>query len=281
MLHPLIWLLSQAPFWELLGIALGPYLFFRGFRLLQLKRRIMGVPRSTIRAAALGPVEISGTVVGPYPIAAPLSRTNCYYYRIKVQSNPRHDLDAKIHELCAPLFLDDGTGTVMIYPGHAELRFPASYKRAEYGKLAMMLLSRSSGDPPEFSEEYSLRAGDKVFVLGTLQANKWRKPHRDADDMSRIGPGFVCPAEADLQRREEGCVLPWKEAERTFDLEPPIILARGEGPFVISTNSQHDLIQKLSWTSLLFIWGAPVWTLWALWELLGDSGLLASLAQVR
>src|SRR5437868_7627640 len=117
----LFWLISQPLSWALLGLVLGPYCFFRGFRLLQLKRRIMGVPRSTIRAAALGPVEVSGTVVGPYTLIAPLSQADCLYYRLKIQSNPRHDLGSKIHEMSAPVFLDDGTGQMMIYPVGAEL----------------------------------------------------------------------------------------------------------------------------------------------------------------
>jgi hypothetical protein len=102
--HPIFWLLSQPLFWAVLGIGLGPYVFFRGFRLLQLKRRIMGVPRSTIRAAAIGPVEVSGTVVGPYTLIAPLSQHDCLYYRLKIQSNPHHDLANKIHKIVREQF---------------------------------------------------------------------------------------------------------------------------------------------------------------------------------
>jgi hypothetical protein len=284
----LFWLLSQPLFWAVLGVGLGPYLFFRGFRLLQLKRRIMAVPRSTIRAAALGPIEISGTVVGPYTLIAPLSQGECLYYRIKVQSNPHHDLANKIHELCAPLFVDDGTGRVMLYPLQAELKFPASYKRAEYGKLALTLMSRSYGETPEFSEEYSIRQGDKIFVLGTLHENKWARKEiaRDVDDVSRIGPGFVCEAEADLQRREtypgfSGLVAGPKPKPPDFDLDPPVIMVKGDGPFVISSGSERDLLTKLHWTSLLFIWGGPIWTLWAVWELLNNPRVWELLGQPR
>jgi len=42
----LIWLLSQPLFWAVLGVVGAPYLFYYGFHLLQLKRRIMNVPRS-------------------------------------------------------------------------------------------------------------------------------------------------------------------------------------------------------------------------------------------
>src|SRR6266436_1542390 len=67
-IRDIIWLLSQPLFWAILGIVFGPYLFYRGFRVLQLKRTIMNVPRSTVRGAALGPVEISGKALGPYTL---------------------------------------------------------------------------------------------------------------------------------------------------------------------------------------------------------------------
>ena len=284
----LFWLASQPLFWALLGVGMGPYFFFRGFRLLQLKRRIMGVPRSTIRAAALGPVEISGTVVGPYTLIAPLSQGECLYYRIKVQSNPHHDLANKIHELSAPLFVDDGTGRVMIYPFQAELKFPASYKRAEYGKLALSLMSRAYAETPEFSEEYSIRQGDKIFVLGTLHENKWARKEaaRDVDDVSRIGPGFVCEAEADLQRQETNpgfseLMAGPKTKPPGFDLDPPVIMMKGDGPFVICSGTEHELLTKLHWTSLLFIWGGPVWALWAVWEILGNQAVWSFISQPR
>jgi hypothetical protein len=60
MTHLVIWLLSQPLLWAGLGIILGSYFFWRGFRLLQRKRLIMDTPRSAIRSAALGRVEVSG-----------------------------------------------------------------------------------------------------------------------------------------------------------------------------------------------------------------------------
>jgi hypothetical protein len=37
----------------------------------------------------------------------------------------------------------------------------------------------------------------------------------------------------------------------------------------------------LHWTSLLFIWGGPVWVLWAVWEILGDPRVWTLLGQSR
>jgi hypothetical protein len=271
----LIWILSQPLFWAVTGILVGPYMFYRGFRLLQLKRRISNVPRSTIRAAAVGPVEVSGTAMGPYTLISPISQCDCLYYRLVVESNPQGDLKDKINELCAPLYINDGTGMLMVYPHGSELRLKPSEKRTDYFNLALMIAARTRGELPEFSQEYTIKPGDKIFVLGTLQLNTWRKePSADPDDCSRIGPGFLSAGEADLQRSE---ALPLLSAfapvgkpdtSREFDLNPPVVMVKGNSPFVISKDSQSDLLTKLSWRSLVCIWAGPVAALWGLWEIL-------------
>jgi hypothetical protein len=59
-----------------------------------------------------------------------------------------------------------------------------------------------------------------------------------------------------------------------FDFHPPVILMKGDGPFVISTDSQRELVGKLNLKSTLYIWGGPAAALWGLWEILSRSGLL-------
>jgi hypothetical protein len=66
MLRFILWLLSQPLFWVALGVAFGPFFFVRGFLLLRRQRLIADTPRSTVRGAALGRIEVSGRAVGPY-----------------------------------------------------------------------------------------------------------------------------------------------------------------------------------------------------------------------
>jgi hypothetical protein len=284
MAQPLIWLLSQPLFWAVIGVVCGPYFFFRGFRLLQRKKLIMDIPRSTVRAAALGTVEVSGKAVGPYTLVAPLSQTECLYYRVTIKTNPKGDLRQKMQELCAPLFLDDGTGTVMIYPEGSELQLQPFCERSEYGKLALTVTGHSIGNP-ELAQEYCIKPGDTIFVLGTLQENPWAKkdPIAESNELSRIGPGFVSADEADLLRHEAfPCLDPTLPggvalvSPDQFDLHPPVILMRGQGPFVISADSAREIVAKLSLKSLLYIWGGPAAALWGLWEILSRAGLLGS-----
>lgn len=164
----LTWLLSQPLFWAALGILIGPYLFYRGFRLLQRKRLIMDIPRSTIRGAALGPVEVSGKAVGPYTLVSPLSKRDCLYYRVVVRAQRqaasaystylwdrqaallafcfgflrqtfRKSSGLIIDEVCAPLFVDDGTGEL------AAFRSPSCFR----GKACAPGAQTELRGPPE------------------------------------------------------------------------------------------------------------------------------------
>lgn len=268
-------LLSQPLFWAGLGVVFGPFFFWRGFRVLQRTRLIMDTPRSTVRAAALGPVEVSGKAVGPYTLVAPLSQTECFYYRIVVETNPKGDLRKQAQALCAPLFVDDGTGKLMIYPEGAELRVQRTSERSEYGKLAVAAVTRYPTEKPEFSQEYCIKPGDEIFVLGTLQENPWAKkdPNVETSEFSRIGPGFVGQDEADMLQHEAfmgldpslpaGTVLAPPEE---FDFHPPVILMKGKGPFVISTESEREMVATLHWKSIVYIWGGAAAALWGLWE---------------
>jgi hypothetical protein len=273
LLRQVIWLLSQPLFWAALGVVVGPYLFYRGFRLFQRKRLILDIPRSTIRAAAIGPVEVSGKAVGPYTLVSPLSSRDCLYYRVVIRVFRHRRSSPIVDEVCAPIFVADGTGELMIYPAGAEMQWAGT--TGDGGEYLTHVLARHGCERQDLvdAQEYCIVPGDNIFVLGTLRENPWATKDPGASSLSRIGPGFVSLDEADLLRREAfTCLnpnLPSGAAQgREFNLYPPTILLRGENPFVISTHSQREVVSELAWKSFLFIWGGPLWTLWALWKLL-------------
>lgn len=268
----LAWLLTQPLFWAAVSVVSGPYIFFLGFQALWQKRQLMNVPISTVEGAAMGLVEISGKAIGPYTVVAPLSKEECLYYRLVVVQDPEKKFSGRVREACAPLYIDDGTGLLMVYASGAELRMNPSH---QLGNLGQATEGYRYGNDPELVQEFSIKPGDQVFIVGTLTENRWTRQTERDSEVSRIGPGFVSQAEADLMR----CsifefldpTLPSGESpdtNRVFDLNPPAILTKGNGPFFISSDSQLDLLTKLGWKSLLYIWGGPIATLWGLWELL-------------
>ena len=284
----LLRLLTDPLIWSFVGFGAGIYFFFRGFSPLQRKRFIQNIPRSTIRSAALGLVEVSGKVEGPYTIIAPLSEMDCFHYRaVARQEGERSTIE---ETLSAPIFLDDGTGQVMVDACGAKMDLPPVFSEnysegvPDYLRHFLSRHGISSGLPVTL-EEYCIRPGDNLFVLGTLRENV-----AESNPSAGGSEGEFLSAEAaDLQRRSEieaevptaaGTSLD-RPARATrpspeFDLHPPVLLA-GQGkknPLFISVRSQRDVVQALAWQAAICIWGGPLLTLACFWYLLLRLGYL-------
>jgi E3 Ubiquitin ligase len=282
--------------WGIAGLGVGTFLFFRGFRPLRRKRLIQNTPTSTIRGAALGAVEVSGTVVGPYTLISPLSESDCFYYHAVARSTGEEEKKVAEEALYAPFFLDDGTGRFMVDPRGAEMELRPSVDE-EYSPQMSDVFTRHflvrrglSSAAPAKLQEYCIRPGDHLFVLATLRENPGLESAADglAAGAAPVEQGFLSAAAADLQRRAaiESMLPPGSPVPLfpkippaepdTFDLNPPVVLMKsvsGE-PFFISWRSQRDVVEELAMRSVLYIWGGPILALAGLWLLV--SHLLRS-----
>jgi hypothetical protein len=147
--------------------------------------------------------------------------------------------------LCAPWFVDDGTGRVLVDPGRAEMDLPAAFSHEYSNSLFSSELIPDyishflrrhgiAGDSAVKLEECCILPGDTLFVLGTLEEN----PRLEAgarpstSDSRRAAPGFLSQEVADLERRGELDSLdvsaedpmaarPRENPREPFDLEPP------------------------------------------------------------
>jgi hypothetical protein len=280
----------QSPvLWGIVGITIGVFLFFRGFPFLKRKHLIQDTPTSTVRGAPLGAVEVSGTVVGPYTLISPLSESDCFYYHAVARGNSGDEKEASQETLYAPFFLDDGTGRVMVDPRGAETELRPSvddeYSPSSGDAFTRHFLVRHgvSSEFPAHLEEYCIRAGDHLYVLGTLRENPGLQSAADclARGVGQPQQGFLSAGAADLQRRAAiesmlppGNALPRVPqvrpvATESFDLNPPVVLMKGTSgePFFISWRSQRDVVKELARRSALYIWGGPVLALAGLWLL--------------
>ena len=279
--------LRSPTLWGIASLGLGTFLFFRGFPFLKRKRLIQNTPTSTIRGAALGAVEVSGTVVGPYTLISPLSESDCFYYHAVARSSGEGEEEKKVAEevLYAPFFLDDGTGRLMVDPRGAEMELRPSVD-AEYSPSTGDAFTRHflvrrglSSAGPATLQEYCIRAGDQLFVLATLRENP--RLESRAGDAAHGPQGFLSAAAADLQRRAAiesmlppGSAVPPLPKSRqvetkSFDLNPPVVLMKGASgePFFISWRSQRDVVQELAVRSVLYIGGGPALALAGIWLL--------------
>jgi hypothetical protein len=286
-----LFVLQSPLLWGISAIAIGSFLFFRGFPFLKRKHLIEDIPTSTVRGASLGAVELSGKVVGPYTLIAPLSETDCFYYRAVVRGSSDEEKTPREEILYAPFFLDDGTGRVLVDPRGAETELLATvddeYSPSSGDAFTRHFLVRHgiSSSLPAHIEEHCIRAGDRLYVLGTLRENPGLQSAAEclAGGVAQSEQGFLSADAADLQRRAAiesmlppGSALPpLPQAQvietESFDLNPPVVLMKGTSgqPFFISCRSQREIVQELAWRSAMYIWGGPILALVGLWLVVG------------
>ena len=174
--------------WCVLGLCLGLYLFFQGFRLLQRRQLILNTPVSKIRSASMGMVELSGLAVGPYTVAAPVTSRPCYCYRTFVwewKQAGRSKQWVKVAAECmhVPFFLDDNTGKVMVDPRGADLDLHQDFQqefcdgffttKQEVPPKVRSFLSRHGVNTTNKIkvEEFCIKPKNALFLLGTLDEN--------------------------------------------------------------------------------------------------------------
>lgn len=182
--------------WGAIGIAMGIYLFFRGFYLLKRRRLILDTPFSKIRSAAMGMVEVSGLAVGPYTMIAPVTGRACYYYRTVAWEWKREGKNnqwVKVAGECMhlPFFLDDNTGRVLVDPRGAELDLHRDFQE----EFNTSFFSRNDSPTSVDSflarhgvatsnrikiEECCIKPKNALFILGTLGDNAGIEVKADA-----------------------------------------------------------------------------------------------------
>jgi hypothetical protein len=172
----------------IVGVCVGLYLFYRGFRLLQRKRLILNTPASKIRSAAMGRVEINGLAAGPYTMLAPVTGVPCYYFHTTAwqwqqRGNKSERIKVADESLHVPFFLDDNTGRVLVDPQGAEMDIHRDF-HDEFGETlfagSLEIPSNITGflarhgvstDKKIKIEEYCIKPKNALFILGTLAPN--------------------------------------------------------------------------------------------------------------
>jgi len=266
------------------GMLAGCYLFVHGFALLQRKRLILNTPRSTVRGAAIGLVEVSGQAAAPYTLISPLSQADCVYYRALAwqasgeQKRWRKVADEKLY---APFFIEDETGLLLVDLRAVQVEVPPAFAEDLLpgdGLEYMRHFLNRHGVSEEFPvklEERCICPGDRLFVLGTLQENP--KEGAELTSWRQAEPAPVSEEAADLQRQgaiealhlsaeELANRRPPRRDPGSFDLHPPAVLGKGpHDPFIISSRSQREVALDLARQSVLYIWSGPVLALVCLW----------------
>lgn len=226
-----------------IGIVFGLVLIARGFANLGTRRFVEGMPPSTIRAMALGPVELNGSIGPGLEIPDPVFGRPCvFHYEIvehRVLTFEDNSIGFKwvtLHEDGSgkrPFWMTDGTGQTLVWAPDAELKhsidleFCCGFWRSVFGKSPELEFVRKVKKQRVFLRRSRLylqvlRPGHSLFVVGTattlkafVPADRRFTPALDAaaaiDNIRIVGPGetpFIIAASRDkVTERRAGMFL--------------------------------------------------------------------------
>jgi E3 ubiquitin ligase len=261
----------EATLMATVGLASGPFLYYRGFRTLRTRTLIANTPTARIRSMAMGLVEINGTVEARSALHAPFSGKPCAYWEVDVAVQARRSWRI-VHRNQSgnPFYLSDGTGVALVYPHGAESRIrfgaeetcaglmlPPCY--AEYlAEHASVVGGLARLGQLRFRERV-LEAGQTVYVLGTA--------------MPRSQARVVGESEALQATGTDG---PVATRRNHLDHDVVAVVRRGENEstFILSQESEKGLMFSLGAKALFQLVGGPLFTVAGLgyWLMTLSSG---------
>ena len=245
--------------YAMFGVGFGVWSFVRGLGTLQKKRFIESIPTSTVRGLAIGLVELSGKAKKTTPFVAPLSRTECAFYRYTIERyessgrSGRWVLVAHGDSVFCPFCLDDSTGQILVLPQGAEFVMPPdfTYTTGLGRPIPENIMSFMEQNHVQFKalfgtysmrfNEWYIKHDEEVFVVGTAQKRTTVKDANPGDDQTDV------------------------------------IIAKGESAeiFIISDESQKQVVSTFSWQAFWGIWGGAALSLALLAYLLFRFGVWA------
>ena len=252
------------------ALAVGPWLYWRGFRTLRTRRLIANTPTARIRSMAMGLVEINGAVEPRSTVIAPFSGKACAYWEVDISTRHRRGWTV-VHrnQSGSPFYLRDETGVALVYPHGSQCRIhfgseeqcqglmlPPCY--AEYMNAHASALGMLSRIGILRFRERMLEAGQRVYVLGTATPRSQAHVIAEGDQLLATG------TDATAVRRH------------SLDHGLAAVVRRGENEstFIISQDSEKGLMLDLGARALLQLVAGPALSLFGLgyWLMTWSSG---------
>ncbi|MBK1717566.1 GIDE domain-containing protein [Thiocystis violacea] len=276
--------LDGLEFWFLMAALLGVaiYSLHQAIRTFWRLRTILDTPRSRIKSASQGYLELSGFASerdGVVP--APLTDKPCVWYRYRVQKRRGSGRDSRwttVEEGTAerPFLLDDGSGRCLVEPEGARLKLqrteqwlgPHRDPRQRQIRFAWL----GGGERYRFTES-RIQAGDPVYLLGRFETPRrgtaerqrlqrellrlWKRDPKRMASFDLDGDGQISPDEWERARQEAERLADRSEEQRRLAPPVPRVVDTGDPrhPFIISTHSLEDLTSSLRWTTFAYTAG--------------------------
>ena len=259
------------PVGSVLALGAGLLAFVHGFRALRLKRLIQDTPTARVRSLAMGLVELQGALRGRSRATAPFSDHDCVWWEVELQTLRQSNKGLKhwntVHREQSghPFYLDDGTGTALIFPQGAHVSAGDVVTEETHGfgvpePYAGYMESRQLGmrhlwsmGPMRFRER-RLEEGRAVYVLGRAHP----KPQSvvvSMDEEALEATGTEAIGAAHVRRYDGQCMA---------------IIRRGKSDagFLISDSSEKSLTFTYGFKAFGGLVGGPLLTMFGLWCLI-------------
>ncbi len=292
------------------AFCLGLYCFFRGFGFLRRYRVLADTPLAPIRGAAMGFVEVSGTARGDETVASPVTRTPCYFYKVKIDRWDHGSRGGGKWVAFAAdgdgvrFYLEDETGRILVDAQDAEIDLEDPCQT----EVRHEFLPSFGGDAPhpsfmpptgEALLEYitlvssgsrtaAFQGSDPSLEYRVNPPRKKPQPHAmgGALDVLRM-PGRGYAGSPNRYRLTEYCIVPEKlytvsgtcvENPRPHNEQDRNLILKGdnEATFLISDESKADLQNALGWQTAKYIFGGAALTVASAALVLQSIGWLQS-----
>lgn len=168
-------------------------------------RKITDTPLSKTRSMAAGFVKLSGVVQPIETIQAPLTSRDCIYYKIQHQIHGGKKIGwttTQVKEESRNFFLEDETGKVEVDPQNAKIEINQDKEVYNYNT-----------NPWQRDREYSLKEGDKIYVLGTATIKPGVQSAVNSENF-QIEKGennpFYYISDKNEQKQNQRLVMGWK-----------------------------------------------------------------------
>lgn len=280
--------------WSAAGVAL----FIYGLMSLRRKRLIEDTPTSTIRSMAMGQIEIVGRAEDWNTTRSPATGRSCAVFRYMIEKRGGDDWKtvARGDSFAFPFRVNDGTGTVTVYPKGSEFRVsPVDAHRTGGGGATLARLQAALG-PVSFGidafaetettrvTEWAILPGQNVYIMGSAGRMDVGACEREAKLSERLAELKQDPqkmAALDLDNDGITSVEEWdaargrialevreevREYKRAKNFEDQVVIEKGERGecFIISDRSHKSLVRTMVWHSYAGIVGGGALTLWSL-----------------
>jgi hypothetical protein len=287
---------AEVIFYFLIG---GPVLLMWGLRKLKQKRLVENIATSTVRAAAMGLVELAGQAKPRKVQKAPISGVDCCWWKCQVQEyrssgKSRHWATIKEIGSTELFYLEDATGRVLINPFGAELRVISNHSNLDSTtrtKMIPVLTAWGLDHTSWFGFSRQLRVIEQVipdhapvYIMGELISTADHSGDQRARLMAHLRAAKSNPTlmkQADTNQDGQVDASEWDalraRQEQEFYKEEMIRQSQGpqeanvlvkapaDHPYVIVTGGEKDLLGSLSWQAPLGLFGGVAISAFGVW----------------